>query len=65
MSNRDDHGKCWNSTLNKLVAYLASLGVLFEGMSAVGTERTSSDVRVMSAFGGKADMGQSARDVCL
>ena len=24
VSNRDDHGKGWNSTLNKLVAYLAT-----------------------------------------
>jgi hypothetical protein len=32
-------------------------------MSPLGTKRTWRDVELMSAFGGKADMGWSPRDV--
>ena len=32
-------------------------------MSAIGTKRTSINVRVMSAIGGKADMVPASRDV--
>jgi hypothetical protein len=34
-------------------------------MSASGTKRTSRQARSMSAFGGKADMMQTGRDVCF
>src|SRR5271169_6218466 len=33
--------------------------------STHGTKRTSNDVQLTSAFGGKADMGRTARDVCF
>jgi hypothetical protein len=31
---------------------------------AIGTKRTLPDCRLMSAFGGKAEIGETARDVC-
>jgi hypothetical protein len=34
-------------------------------MSAIGTKRTSQCTRLMSAFGGKADIEISGRDVCF
>jgi hypothetical protein len=34
-------------------------------MSAFGTKRTSRQAQPMSAFGGKADMAISERDVCF
>src|SRR5262249_25097280 len=34
-------------------------------MSAFGTKRTSGDAQPMSAFGGKADIAISGRDVCF
>jgi len=33
-------------------------------MPAIGTKRTSNDVRLTSAFGGIADVPRSGRDVC-
>ena len=34
-------------------------------MSAIGTKQTFQPVRLMSAFGGKADMGFAAQNVCF
>ena len=34
-------------------------------MSAFGTKRTSQSVKLMSAFGGKADIQRNGPDVCF